>query len=242
MNIKNINIGKLIPYKKNAKKHPKEQIEHIANSIKEFGFKQPVVIDSENNIVVGHARVLAAKKLGMVEVPCVIADDLNEEQIKALRLADNKTNESDWDMALLDAELEDIFNIDMSLFGFDEDVNAGAYYDGVISPTYEIKGDTPDLSELVDGLKAGELIAEIEASDVDEDIRAFLIKAAYRHYVFNYGKIAEYYAAAPKEVQDLMERSALVIIDYNKAIEYGFVRLHEYITGCVGDVEEDDEG
>ena len=116
-------IRDLKPYKKNAKKHPKSQIEQIANSIKEFGFTQPVLIDSENNVVAGHGRILGAKKLGMKSVPTLCLRDLTPEQIKAYRLVDNKLNESDWDFNLLDEELENLYEeseIEMSLFGFDE--------------------------------------------------------------------------------------------------------------------------
>lgn len=114
-------IKELKPYKKNAKKHPKTQVEQIANSIKKFGFTQPVLIDKDNNVVAGHGRVLGAKKAGLKEVPTLCLDDLTEEQIKAYRLADNKLNESDWDMAMLDEEIDRLLvsDIDMSLFGFD---------------------------------------------------------------------------------------------------------------------------
>ena len=113
--------GELTPYPKNAKKHPDDQVEHIANSIREFGFRQPIVVDADNVVVIGHGRLMAAKKLGLDEVPVVRADDLTEEQIKALRLADNKTNESEWDMLTLDAELADLsLDFDMADFGFDD--------------------------------------------------------------------------------------------------------------------------
>lgn len=113
-------IKELKPYKKNAKKHPKEQVEQIANSIKEFGFTQPVLIDRNNCVVAGHGRILGAKKAGLKEVPTLCLDDLTEEQIKAYRLADNKLNESEWDFNLLDEELGMLSDdIDMSLFGFD---------------------------------------------------------------------------------------------------------------------------
>lgn len=118
MNIQQISINDLKPYPQNAKKHPAEQVEHIANSIREFGFQQPIVVDKDNVVVIGHGRLLAAKKLNMDSVPCVRADDLTDEQIKALRLADNKTNESEWDFDLLDMELSDI-EIDMEQFGFE---------------------------------------------------------------------------------------------------------------------------
>lgn len=122
LNIVYRNIRELKPYKKNAKKHNKEQVERIANSIKEFGFTQPVIIDKNNCVVAGHGRILGAKKAGLKQVPTVMLEDLTEEQIKAYRLVDNKLNESEWDYSLLDEELENLTeDIDMNLFGFDMD-------------------------------------------------------------------------------------------------------------------------
>ena len=122
MQIEYVSIDSIKPYERNAKKHPDKQVEHIVNSIREFGFQQPIVVDKDGIVVIGHGRLLAAKKLNMDSVPCVRADDLTDEQIKALRLADNKTNESEWDFDLLDMELSDI-EIDMEQFGFDLDID-----------------------------------------------------------------------------------------------------------------------
>ena len=106
------------PYEKNPRKND-SAVDAVANSIREFGFKVPVVIDKDGVIVCGHTRYKAAKKLKLDTVPCVIADDLTEEQIKAYRLADNKVSElAEWDIDLLGEELNDIFDIDMSDFGF----------------------------------------------------------------------------------------------------------------------------
>lgn len=122
LNIKYKNINTLHPYKKNAKKHDKKQVEQIANSIKEFGFTQPVIVDKNNCVVAGHGRILGAKKAGLKQVPTVMLEELTEEQIKAYRLVDNKLNESDWDFSLLDEELGILADtIDMDLFGFDLD-------------------------------------------------------------------------------------------------------------------------
>lgn len=113
--------GELTPYPANAKKHPAEQVQHIANSIREFGFRQPIVVDADNVVVIGHGRLMAAKALGLDSVPVVRADDLTDEQIRALRLADNKTNESEWDFAELEAELAELsMDFDMKEFGFDD--------------------------------------------------------------------------------------------------------------------------
>lgn len=109
-------LGEIQPYSKNAKKHDARQIKNVAESIKQYGFVQPVVVDKNNVIVIGHCRALAAKKLGIKEVPCVCVDDLTPEQVNALRLVDNKSNESDWDFDLLADELPEL---DLSAFDFD---------------------------------------------------------------------------------------------------------------------------
>ena len=116
MEIKNKRIADIIPYAANAKKHDKRQINNVAESIKQYGFVQPIVIDRDGVIVIGHCRALAAKKLGMQEVPCVCVDDLTPEQVNALRLVDNKSNESDWDYDLL---ADEIPGLDLSAFDFD---------------------------------------------------------------------------------------------------------------------------
>lgn len=121
MNITELSIHQLKPYEKNPRKND-AAVDAVANSIKEFGFKVPIVIDSDYVIVAGHTRFKAAQKIGLNKVPCVIADDLTPEQVRAFRLADNKTAElADWDDKLLELELADI-TIDMSQFGF-ENVN-----------------------------------------------------------------------------------------------------------------------
>ena len=107
------------PYEKNPRKND-EAVKYVAESIRQFGFRVPIVIDKNNVIVAGHTRYKASKELGLDTVPCVVADDLTEEQIKAYRLADNKVSEqATWDLDLLDGELAGIFDIDMSDFGFD---------------------------------------------------------------------------------------------------------------------------
>lgn len=116
MKIQNIKTDLLIPYDKNTKKHDKTQINNVAESIKQYGFVQPIVIDKDNVVVIGHCRLLSAKKLKMKEVPCVCVEDLTEEQVKALRIVDNKSNESEWDFDFLADEL---LEIDLSAFDFD---------------------------------------------------------------------------------------------------------------------------
>ena len=123
MDVKNISVKDLIPYEKNTKKHDDVQINNVAESIKQYGFVQPIVIDKNNVVVIGHCRLLAAKKLKMADVPCVCVEDLTEEQVKALRIVDNKSNESDWDFDFLADELADL---DLSDFDFDFGIDTGA--------------------------------------------------------------------------------------------------------------------
>lgn len=112
-------LSELKPYEKNPRKND-EAVKYVMESIKEFGFKVPIIIDKNNVIVCGHTRYKASKKLKLDTVPCIIADDLTEEQIKAFRLADNKVSEkAEWNFDLLDDELKGIFDFDMTDFGFD---------------------------------------------------------------------------------------------------------------------------
>lgn len=246
MEIINKKISELKPYKKNPRFND-EAVEYVANSIKEFGFKVPIIIDKNNEIVAGHTRYKASKQLGLNEVPCIIADDLNDEQIKAFRLADNKVSEkSEWNFDLLDDELNDILEIDMEDFGFNlsiddlisEQEEENPYTTKINIPQYEIKGEEPKIEELQDENKVKELLDKIEKSNVSEEQKEFLKKAATRHYGFNYSKIAEYYAHQNKEMQQLMEDSALVIIDYDNAIKNGYAEL---VKGIELNSEEDYE-
>jgi DNA modification methylase len=139
-----MDIQNIKPYEKNAKKHPKKQIEQVANSIKEFGFNQPIVIDKQGVIIVGHGRYEAAKLLGLTDVPTITVD-LTEEQCKAYRLADNKLNESEWDMGLAIEELKGLSDEMFDLTGFDKDL--------IIEPDEKddiIPDDAPAVAKLGD--------------------------------------------------------------------------------------------
>lgn len=152
MNIIEVKVSDIRPYEKNNKKHPQEQIEDVATSIKQFGFKQPLVLDKDNVIIIGHCRFEAAKMLGLDTVPCIIADDLNDEQIRKLRIADNKTNESDWDIEALKFELQDLkfdeFNFDFNLPEEKKEVEEDDYdFDKAIE-TIEPKSKRGDIYKL----------------------------------------------------------------------------------------------
>ena len=119
MEIREVEIGSLKPYPKNAKQHNEKQIANVANSIKRFGWQQPLVIDDAGVVVIGHCRLLAAKKLGLKTVPVTVASGLTEDEIRELRIADNKTNESPWDFELLQEDLE---GLDFDGFDFDFEI------------------------------------------------------------------------------------------------------------------------
>lgn len=119
MNIIQVSVDDLKPYKNNPR-YNDDAVEYVANSIREFGFKVPIVIDKNNVIVTGHTRLKAALELGLDTVPCIVADDLTDEQVKAFRLADNKVSEmAAWDFEKLDLELDGILDFDMEDFGFE---------------------------------------------------------------------------------------------------------------------------
>jgi hypothetical protein len=120
MKIVDIKLGELIPYENNPRINDRA-VNAVAKSISQFGFKQPIVIDRDNVIVAGHTRARAAEQLGLETVPCIRADDLTDEQIRAYRLADNKTAElAEWDIAKLDEELDKLKDLDMTAFGFED--------------------------------------------------------------------------------------------------------------------------
>lgn len=120
MEIKDLKITDLKPYEKNPRMND-NAVPYVANSIKEFGFKVPIIIDKKNVIVAGHTRYKAAQQLGLETVPCIIADDLTPKQIKAFRLADNKTAEkAEWETEFLSDELKELLDVDMGAFGFED--------------------------------------------------------------------------------------------------------------------------
>lgn len=124
MQIKTIPIADITPFEKNAKLHPKSQVDSIVRSIKEFGFNQPIVVDKKGEIIVGHGRYLAAQKLGMDKVPVLSLENLSATQVRAYRIADNKLNESDWKMDLVIGELTELNdkNFDITLTGFSKEI------------------------------------------------------------------------------------------------------------------------
>ena len=149
LKIKYMSVNDLVPYEKNTKKHDDVQINNVAESIKQYGFVQPVVIDKNNVVVIGHCRLLAAKKLKMADVPCVCVEDLTEEQVKALRIVDNKSNESPWDFDFLADELAEI-SLDDFDFDFGIDTEAEEETEIVEDEAPEVDEENEPITKLGD--------------------------------------------------------------------------------------------
>lgn len=245
-------VTRLKPYDRNARTHSPEQVAQIAASIHEFGFTNPILVAQDGEIIAGHGRLLAAQDLGMTEVPVIVLGHLTPEQRRAYVIADNKLAlNAGWDEELLRLELTrlDTTGFDLSLIGFsdleldsvmngeglssliteDDESEDGEsenpYTDKVDVPPYEITGPKPAVDDLYDEAKVLKLLAAIDASSLPDSEKYFLRAAAYRHAVFNFQRIAEYYAHSEANVQELMEDSALVIVDIGKAIEEGWAKL-----------------
>lgn len=248
MKIEKIKVDEIIPYADNAKLHPERQIEQIRSSILEFGFNDPIAIDENNVVIEGNGRLMAIKDLGFKEVDCIRIEGLSEDQKRAYILVHNQlTMNTGFDIDILNRELEKIKGIDMKQFDFeldidfDTDIDTGEgtqYSTKVEIPQYEPTGECPDIWELVDTAKADSFLEEINESKVSPEEKDFLIKATRRLYEFNYRKIAEYYAQATPEMQELMEHLILVIIDFDNAIAYGYAQLSADLEEMRG---EDDE-
>ena len=188
------------------------------------------------------------------KVPVILCDDWSEADIKAYRIESYQHAQDAWDDDFLKLELEELDDMDypMDLLGFNDDElsdlfndstdndnegdsevgddNDDTYTKKITTPIYEPKNEKPIVTDLFDTEKTSVLIDEIEKSDIPQDEKQFLIESAKRHTVFNYQLIADYYAHSDEKVQDLMEKSALVIIDFKKAIENGYVKLSEEIA------------
>mgnify|MGYP003642067613 FL=1 len=246
LSIKYKSTGEIIPYINNSRTHSEQQVQQVAASIKEFGFTNPILIDEQGGIIAGHGRLQAAQLLNLNEVPTITLEGLTDAQKKAYVIADNKLAlNAGWDETLLQVELDSLSEsgFDISLLGFDKEemleilgenaldgLGDESYTKKVDIPTYEPKGDKPEVTELYNDSRTFELVANIKDSNLPQAEKDFLMLAAGRHTVLNFESIANYYAHSSKECQELMEDSALVIIDFEKALELGYVTLSEKIS------------
>jgi hypothetical protein len=241
-------ISELIRAEYNPRRLTKEQYKQLKESLLAFGLVDPVLVnineERKNVIIGGHQRAKVWSDLGHKSIPC-IEFDLSLEKEKELNVRLNK-NTGEFDFAML----ANFFNEDKLIeWGFDEiefdtsfeeeeekkdsylDENGNPYTAKVEAPIYSITGEKPKIEELFNFEKTNKIQERIEKAEVPKEIKEFLKFASFRHTVFRYDKIAEYYAHANIDVQELFEDSALVIIDFEKAIEKGFVKL----TKAVGE-------
>lgn len=257
--VEHVHINKLKPHPENYREHPPEQIEEIRASIQEYGIYKNIVVANDLTILAGHGVVHAADMEDYTKIPVRRLNvGPDSSAAKRLLVGDNElprlASDDDDQLATLLEEIERKEEDNLSGTGFEEDdfedllnslgriagdePDADKYSQKIETPVYEPSGDKPDLSTLFDNERTEELLSEIEQADIPNDVAEFLRLAAYRHTRFNFEDIAEYYAHAPAEVQRLMERSALVIIDFDQAVEEGFVQLAESIR----DILIDDDG
>ena len=224
----------------NTRKHNERNLESIVASLKRFGQQKPIVINNENIVIAGNGTLEAAVALGWPDIEAV-KTGLKGSEATAYAIADNRTAElAEWDVDALIRQVNAIELEDPSLLGsvgfsrdeldglvgdILEDGGDNLYSQKVEIPIYEPTGDKVELSDMYDSDKTIKLMNSINESSIHEGLKVFLRAAAERHTVFNFSKIADYYASASPEEQSLMEDSALVIIDYDKAIQDGYVKM-----------------
>lgn len=237
--MKKVNIAAIKPNEENPRFITDAKFKKLVKSIKEFPEMletRPLVVDENMVVLGGNMRLKALKSAGVFEVPVHQVKGWSEDQKKEFIIKDNLGyGEWDWDMVANGWDIQTLndWGLDIPQFEtYDEEIEEEDenYTRKIEAPIYEPTGEKPKIKELVQIDKVKELIEKIENSKIKKQDKEFLKLAAYRHYVFDYSKIANYYAHSDKDVQDLMEDSALVIIDYNKAIENGFIELSEEVA------------
>lgn len=228
----------------NVRSHSSQNLDAIKRSLDQFGQRKPIVLNSSGVVVAGNGTLQAAIALGWSEIDTVsVPADWSDEQIKAFAIADNRSAElAEWNaekLALQLSELEE-FGFELKDLGFTKNelsdlvtesseterlAEENAYTATINIPQYEIVGEQPAVSELLDTGKTDTLRRAILEKELAPEVRDFLLAAASRHTVFNYRKIAEFYPHQKPEVQRLIEQSALVIIDANDAIRNGYANF-----------------
>lgn len=243
-----VNKGQVPGLPKNPRFIKDERFKALVKSIEDapemLNLRELLVYPHNGKYVVigGNMRLRACKELGYKEVPCKILDaDIDVAKLREYTIKDNNAfGSTDWDLIANEWECSELEEWGVDFFWEKENASDAEnhkdatesdnpYTKNIHAPQYEIKGEKFEVEELYDEGKTEALIREIEKSQVPIEIKSFLKKAAQRHTVFNYAKIAEYYAQSSKEVQSLFEASALVIIDFNDAIKNGFTRLSNTI-------------
>lgn len=239
--LRNVKASELVPNPKNWRTHPTKQKDALKGILAEIGYADALLArelpDGKLMLLDGHLR---AETTPEQEVPVLILDLTEEEGDKLLATLDPLASLAEQDDEKLAAllkgietdneALRDMFD---DLAGYEDKEIDETYTSKIDTPIYDVKGENPPCSTLYDNKKTSELVDKIEKSNVSLEEKEFLISAAQRHLVFNYGKIAEYYANATAEMQGLMEESALVLIDFDKAIEHGWIKMNNKFLGMI---------
>jgi len=250
MNTETISIKKLKPNPANPRTIRDDKFHKLVQSVKDFPQMleiRPIVVNDQLEVLGGNMRLRACIEAGMKEVTIIRASELTEDQQREFIIKDN-VGFGEWDMDALanewDAEELQEWGVDLQVFGGDDNQpgeSENNYSKKIEAPIYEPKNEKPDYLSLFDQERTNELIQEIQASNIPQAEKDFLTIAAYRHTVFNYERIADFYAHSSQEVQKLMEDSALVIIDFNRAIELGYVKLSNEIANLYNEEYPDAE-
>lgn len=256
-----------LPDDHNANAGTERGLQMIEDSLQQDGVGRSIVADANGRVPAGNKTLEAAMNAGITEVIEIETDgnalivhkrsdwDLSDPTGAARRYAyrDNRAAEVglSWSADQIAADVE--AGVDLSGMFADYELSAiyadaaqiaalGNNYSRLVEvPLYEPSGEKPDVSTLYDTSKTDQLIADIYASDLPEDEKQFLIAAAQRHTVFNFATIADWYAHSEPHVQRLMEQSALVILDFNRALELGYIRLTQHISDLIAGNEPDDD-
>jgi len=190
---------------------------------------RPLVIDENNVVLGGNMRLKALQELGVTEVSIKRVENFTEDQKREFIIKDN-IGYGEWDFDVLDINWNKELLLEWGLDFIGEEQDDEKYTRKIEAPTYSPSNEVPQISSLVDVKKTQQMVTKIQTADITEEEKLFLTTASNRHLVFDYAKIADYYSHASKEMQELMEESALIIIDYNKAIENGYVKLSKNLA------------
>ena len=236
-----VKISKVKGNPNNPRVIKNDKFKKLVKSIKEFPEMlklRPIVVDEDMIVLGGNMRLKASKDAGLKEVWIEIAEGLTEEQKKEFIVKDNVGfGEWEWDMLANEWDSVQLAEWGLDVWENQDDaiVEEDNFIRDIKAPTYEPKNEKPAPHTLYNTDKVEELIDKIKDLKLHNTEQAFLIYAAYRHTVFDYSKIADFYAHSNKEVQELMEDSALVLIDFNKALENGYVKFTENIRNIVNE-------
>ena len=250
---KRIKASELQPHPQNWRTHPQAQRDAMAGILTEVGYVDALMVREYKGgyqILDGHLR---AETTPDTEVPVLVVDLDDAEAALVLSTFDPLAALATIDSIALDGLLRDVSTSDTALqamlaelakdaglylseSGGSEEAAESQYTNKITAPIYEPKGERPPIKDLSDKTKTNELCNEIEKAGLPDEVRGFLLTAAQRHTVFNFRNIAEFYCHASADVQHLMERSGLIIIDMDKAIANGFVHLSERL-GAIADLE-----